>query len=126
MSNPAAAATPGESTVRFLSTPRRMLIGGEWRDAVAGARLDVRNPATGEVITTVPASGKDDVNLAVAAARAAFESQEWGGARPVDRERWLLRLADLVEANAKELAELETLDNGKPLVISQRVDVPSA
>ena len=103
-----------------------MLIGGEWRDAVAGARLDVRNPATGEVITTVPASGKDDVNLAVAAARAAFESQEWGGARPVDRERWLLRLADLVEANAKELAELETLDNGKPLVISQRVDVPSA
>jgi phenylacetaldehyde dehydrogenase len=103
-----------------------MLVGGEWRDAVAGTRLDVRNPATGEVITTVPAAGKEDVDLAVAAARAAFESPEWGGARPVDRERWLFRLADLVEANAKELAELETLDNGKPFVISQRVDIPSA
>ena len=103
-----------------------MLVGGEWRDAVAGTRLDVRNPATGDVITTVPSAGKEDVDLAVAAARAAFESPEWGGARPVDRERWLFRLADLVEANAKELAELETLDNGKPFVISQRVDVPSA
>ena len=64
--------------------------------------------------------------LAVRAARAAFESAEWSAARPVDRERWLLKLADLLEANAKEFAEIETLDNGKPLVISQRVDVPSA
>ena len=103
-----------------------MLIGGEWRDALSGARLDVRDPATGEVIATVPAADVGDVDLAVKAARAAFESREWGAARPVDRERWLLRLADLLEANADEFAEIETLDNGKPLVISQRVDVPSA
>ncbi len=58
----------------------------------------------------------------------ARRSNRRSGARrgPVDRERWLLKLADLLEANAKEFAELETVDNGKPLVISQRVDVPSA
>jgi phenylacetaldehyde dehydrogenase len=103
-----------------------MLIGGEWREAVSGQRLDVRDPATGDVVTSVPAAAAADVDLAVRAARAAFESREWGGARPVDRERWLLKLADLLEANAAELAEIETVDNGKPLVISQRVDVPSA
>jgi len=110
----------------FLSSPRQMLIGSEWRDAVSGQRLDVRDPATGEVVTTVPAASAADVDAAVKAARAAFEGREWGAARPVDRERWLLKLADLLEAHAAEFAEIETVDNGKPLVISQRVDVPSA
>jgi phenylacetaldehyde dehydrogenase len=103
-----------------------MLIGADWRDAVSGQRLDVRDPATGDVVTSVPAAGAADVDLAVKAARTAFESREWGGARPVDRERWLLKLADLLETHAAEFAEIETIDNGKPLVISQRVDVPSA
>jgi phenylacetaldehyde dehydrogenase len=110
----------------FLSSPRQMLIGAEWRDALSGQRLDVRDPATGEVVTTVPAASAADVDAAVKAARAAFEGREWGAARPVDRERWLLKLADLLEAHAAEFAEIETVDNGKPLVISQRVDVPSA
>ncbi|HET9012439.1 MAG TPA: aldehyde dehydrogenase family protein, partial [Gemmatimonadaceae bacterium] len=110
----------------FLSSPRQMLIGAEWRDALSGQRLDVRDPATGEVVTTVPAANAADVDLAVKAARAAFEGREWGAARPVDRERWLLKLADLLDAHAAEFAEIETVDNGKPLVISQRVDVPSA
>ena len=113
-------------TTTFPSTPRQMLIGAGWRDAQSGQRLDVRDPATGDVVTSVPAAGAADVDLAVSAARAAFEGREWGTARPVDRERWLLKLADLLEANAAELAEIETVDNGKPLVISQRVDVPSA
>ena len=103
-----------------------MLIGAEWRDAISGASLDVRDPATGETVTTVPAADAADVDLAVRQARTAFESREWGAARPVDRERWLLRLADLVDRHAQELAEIETVDNGKPLVMSQRVDVPSA
>jgi len=126
MSAPSTPAAVSDATRSFLAAPRKMLIGGEWRDAQSGARLDVRDPATGDVITTVPAAAAADVDLAVRAARTAFESAEWGAARPVDRERWLLKLADLLEANAKEFAELETLDNGKPLVISQRVDVPSA
>jgi len=117
---------PGPAAAAFLSSPRQMLVGADWRDAVSGQRLDVRDPATGEVVTSVPAAGAADVDLAVKAARAAFESREWGAARPVDRERWLLKLADLVEVHAPELAEIETIDNGKPLVISQRVDVPSA
>jgi phenylacetaldehyde dehydrogenase len=116
----------GESTSRFLARPHQMLIGREWRDAVSGASIDVCDPAAGETITTVPSADKTDVDLAVQAARTAFESAAWGAARPVDRERWLLRLADLVEANLQELAEIESLDNGKPLVIAQRVDIPSA
>jgi len=114
------------ATTGFLSSPRQMLIGADWRDAQSGQRLDVRDPATGDVVTSVPAAGAVDVDMAVKAARAAFESREWGAARPVDRERRLLKLADLLESNAAEFAEIETVDNGKPLVISQRVDVPSA
>jgi len=116
----------GEPASRFLGRPRSMLIGAEWRDAASGASIDVRDPATSETITTVPSADGVDVDLAVQAARAAFESSEWSAARPVDRERWLLRLADLVEAHAPQIAEIESLDNGKPLLIAQRVDVPSA
>jgi phenylacetaldehyde dehydrogenase len=117
---------PGQAASGFLATPRKMLIGDAWRDATSGARLDVRDPATGAVITTVPAAAAADVDLAVQAARAAFDSSEWGAARPVDRERWLLQLAALLESHARELAEIETIDNGKPLVVAERVDVPSA
>jgi phenylacetaldehyde dehydrogenase len=126
MNQPAYLTSVGEAAGRFLGMPRRMLIGGDWRDAVSGARIEVTDPSTGELVTTVPAADAADVNLAVEQARAAFESRQWGGARPIDRERWLLALADLVDAHAQELAEIETVDNGKPLVMSQRVDVPSA
>ena len=126
MSATTIPAAVGDAARTFLGTPRKMLIGGEWVDALSGNRMDVRDPATGEVITTVPSAGPNDVDAAVRSARTAFESADWGAARPVDRERWLLKLADLLEANAKEFAEIETVDNGKPLVISQRVDVPSA
>ena len=126
MTTPAPTPVPGAAAARFVATSRQMLIGGDWRDAASGETIDVRDPATGETFTTVPAGAATDVDAAVRAARVAFESVEWGGARPVDRERWLLKLADLVEANATELAEIETLDNGKPLAMSQRVDVPAA
>ena len=76
MSAPTIPAAVGDATRTFLGTPRRMLIGGEWRDARSGARMDVRDPATGEVLTTVPAAGADDVDAAVQPARAAFESAE--------------------------------------------------
>jgi acyl-CoA reductase-like NAD-dependent aldehyde dehydrogenase len=89
MSTP-AQVTPAGAAARFIAAPHRMLIGGDWRDAVSGARLDVRDPATGEILTTVPAADRADVDAAVQAARTAFESREWGAARPVDRERWLL------------------------------------
>jgi acyl-CoA reductase-like NAD-dependent aldehyde dehydrogenase len=123
--NPTPAAI-SDATSRFLASTRRMLIGGEWHDALSGERIDVTDPATGGVIATVPSAMDADVDRAVRAARVAFESPAWRSARPVDRERWLLRLADAVELHAQELAEIETLDNGKPLAMSLRVDVPSA
>lgn len=111
------------ATRAFLARPKRMLIGAEWTDAVSGETLAVLDPATGQAFATVPAGGAADIDRAVAAARRAFESGEWPKMRPVDRERLLLKFADLIEANAQELAEIEALDNGKPVMMARHVDV---
>jgi phenylacetaldehyde dehydrogenase len=100
-----------------------MLIGGEWVNAVSGATMPVFNPALGQPLVDVPSGHAADIDRAVKAARAAFESKEWAGLRPVDRELLLLRLADAVEANSDELADLESLNNGKSAVMARRVDV---
>jgi phenylacetaldehyde dehydrogenase len=110
-------------TAAFLAKPRRMLIGGEWVDALAGATLPVVDPANGETFCHVPAGEGADIDRAVNAAQRAFESGEWPKMRPVDRERLLLKLADLLEANAQEFAELEAIDNGKPVTMARYVDV---
>ena len=107
----------------FLNRAGRMLIGGDWVDAIDGATLSVADPATGEDFARVPAGDAGDIDRAVAAARVALEQGDWPRMRPVDRERQLLRLADLVEANAQQLAELEALDNGKPVTMARHVDV---
>lgn len=112
-----------DATRRFLAKPKRMLIGGEWLDAADGGTLDVVDPATAQVFDKVPAGAKADIDRAVAAARQAFEGGDWAAMRPVDRERLLMKLADLVEANAQELAELEALDNGKPVTVARFADV---
>ncbi|HAY09402.1 MAG TPA: aldehyde dehydrogenase, partial [Thauera sp.] len=111
------------NTRRFLAQPKRMLIGSEWLEAVGGGVLEVVDPASAQVFASVPAGEAADIDRAVAAARKAFEQGEWPRMRPVDRERLLLRLADLVEANAQELAEIEALDNGKPVTMARAVDV---
>ena len=110
-------------TAAFLARPRRMLIGAEWQEAASGETLPVIDPASGEAFCRVPAGDAADIDRAVAAARHAFEAGEWSRMRPVDRERLLLRLADLVEAHAQELAELEAIDNGKPVTMARHVDV---
>lgn len=107
----------------FVRGDKKMLIGGRWVDARSGQTIDVFNPATGQVVARVPSAGADDVDQAVRAARAAFEGGDWPKMRPVDRERLLLRLADLVEAHADELAEIESLDNGKSVIMARHVDV---
>lgn len=115
------------ATTETLSRLRdRMLIGGRWCGAEGGTVMDVINPADGTVITSVPEGRQADVDAAVAAARAAFVAPAWTRMRPVDRERLIVRLADLLERHSAEFAELETLDNGKPLKLSSRVDVPGA
>jgi phenylacetaldehyde dehydrogenase len=115
-----------EATTKFLAAPRKMLIGSEWVDAADGARLDVHNPATGEVFTQVPAGSAVDIDRAVAAARTAFDSGPWAAASPAQRERLLLALADKVEANAQQLAEIESLDNGKSVILARHVDMAMA
>lgn len=110
-------------TVAFFKQSHSMLIDGKWVDAVSGARLEVHDPADEKLIATVPEGDQQDIDLAVAAARRAFESGEWHDMRPAQRERLLLKLADLVEANAQNIAEIESIDNGKSVTVARYVDV---
>jgi len=103
-----------------------MLIGGKWVGAVSGKAFDTYNPATGEVLAQVAEGDKADVDLAVKAARKAFESGPWPAMSPSERGRLLWMLAELIDQHREELAQLETLDNGKPLFFSRMVDVPTA
>jgi acyl-CoA reductase-like NAD-dependent aldehyde dehydrogenase len=113
-----------QSVVKFLSNaPKKMLINGQFVQSASGKTFDTLNPATGEVITKVYEADKEDIEKAVKAARAAFEGP-WKKVLPNQRQMLLLKLADLIEKNAEELAQLETLDNGKPIRESRAVDVP--
>src|SRR6202034_4086783 len=91
-----------------------------------GKTLAVFDPATGREIGSVAEAGLEDVDRAVAAARAAFESGPWSEMLPVAREALLWKLADLIEQHAAELAELESLDNGKTRFMASIIDVPGA
>jgi phenylacetaldehyde dehydrogenase len=110
----------------FLSRPRKILIDGQWVDAASGKTFATYNPATGEILSQVAEGDQADIDRAVKAARKAFESGPWRELLPSKRGKLLWKLAELLEANLEELAELETLDNGKPLFFSRRVDIPSA
>ena len=114
------------SVSEFVAKPRKMSIGGKWVDAVSGKTFETYNPATGEVLARVAEGDKVDIDLAVKAARKAFESGPWPAMSPSDRGRLLWKLAELVDRHNEELAELETLDNGKPVSFSRIVDVPTA
>ncbi len=95
----------------FSAHPKPMLIDGKWVAALSGRTFETINPATGEVLAHVAEADAADINRAVQAARKAFEGT-WSHIKPAQRQRFLLRLADLVEAHADELAELEVLNNG--------------
>ena len=104
--------------------PGRLLIGGQWLEG--SKRFDTINPATGEVLTQVAEASCEDVGRAVAAARKASDDRSgpWRKMSASDRGKLIWRLADLIEKNIEELAELETLDNGKPIFESRNVDMP--
>lgn len=112
------------ATLNFLdSGPKKLLINGRWEEALSGETFDTHNPATGEELAEVALAGVEDVERAVQAARAAFEMGHWGQMGGEDRGQFLWKLAELVEAHADELAELETLDNGKPVRVARRGDL---
>jgi phenylacetaldehyde dehydrogenase len=110
----------------FLGRTPRMLIDGKMVDAVSGKTFTVYNPATGGVIASVPEGDAADVDLAVAAARRAFDERRWGRITPSERGRILWRIADLIERDLEELAELESIDNGKPYAVARVADLPLA
>ena len=101
-------------------TQQKMFVDGEFVDAVSGETMEVLNPATGEVIAEVPRASEEDVDRAVAAAEKAWET--WREKTPKDRMELLLKLADVIDENAEELARLESLNVGKPWWVA--VDEP--
>ena len=104
------------AAARFIrSGPKTMLIGGSWVAAESGKTFDTVDPSNERVLAQIAEGDRVDIDKAVAAARRAFESPSWSGINPHDRGRMLLRIADIVEANAEELGEIESLDNGMPV-----------
>jgi acyl-CoA reductase-like NAD-dependent aldehyde dehydrogenase len=112
------------SPTKAKVSPGRLFIDGSWVDGVR--KFDTINPATGEKLTEIVEASADDVDRAVSAARKALEDRggPWRKMSASERGRLIWRLADLVEKNLEELAELETLDNGKPIFESRYVDLP--
>ena len=106
--------------------PGKLFIDGKWVDSVSGKTFDTLNPATEEVITCVAEGDKADIDLAVTAAREAFENGPWKKTDARDRSRILLEIVNLIEKNKDELALLETLDNGKPISETRNADLPLA
>src|SRR5215510_8700176 len=94
-------------------TGNKIFVGGKWTDAVEGGTMEVLNPATGETIAEVPACTAADVDAAVEAAAAVLP--EWLDSTPAERAELLLKLADVIDENTEELAEIESRNVGKPL-----------
>jgi acyl-CoA reductase-like NAD-dependent aldehyde dehydrogenase len=112
--------------LRKTLAPARLYIDGQWVDAKSGATYKTINPATEEVLTEVAEGGAEDIDAAARAARRAFESGPWAKMSASDRGRILWKIGDLLEANVQEIGRVETLDQGKTITESTRVDVPLA
>ncbi|AYN27705.1 aldehyde dehydrogenase family protein [Buttiauxella sp. 3AFRM03] len=112
-----------EATRRFLAKPQKMFIGGQWVDGSEGEVSAVTEPSTQGLLTSIPLATTTDLDRAVAAARYQFDHGEWRRLKPLERERLMHRLADLIEANADELAEIESIDMGKSVSQARDVDI---
>ncbi len=110
----------------FIDKPIKMLIDGKWVDSVSGKKFSTYNPATGEILAQVAEGDREDIDLAVKAARKAFDQGAWRKMTASQRGRLIWKLADLLEAHTEEFAYLESLDNGKPLSVARVADVPLA
>ena len=117
---------PSAGVAAFLRRPARLLIGGEWVQSESNVRISVIDPATGAEVASVADANRADVDKAVAAAREAFDRGAWAKMLPSEREALIWRLADLIDKHADELAEIESIDNGKTKKMAGIVDVPGA
>ena len=113
-----------EAAQRLLKREPALFIDGEWVRSTGGGTIPVYDPSTGREISAFVDATDADVDRAIEAARRAFDDGRWTGLAPYERERMISRLADLIEANIEELAELESIDNGKPRAASQGYDLP--
>lgn len=121
----AAVSTQLDSYVSdFLARPHQLLIGGKWVNAASGKTFPTYDPSTGEVLCQVAEGDREDIDRAVRAARDAFERGPWHRITPSERGRLMWKLSDLIEKHLEEFAELESLDNGKPLTIARAADIP--
>ncbi|SEK34568.1 phenylacetaldehyde dehydrogenase [Colwellia chukchiensis] len=112
-----------EHTKRFLAQKQQMYIGGEFCSAQSGNVYEVIEPCTAGLLAQVPDASIADVDLAVAAAKSSFTDSPWSRMKPNERERLLLRLADVIEQHSQTLAELESLDAGKAISGCKAVDI---
>ncbi len=125
MTRIAAQPAYSEAVQAFLSRKPRLFIDGEWVESTHGATIAVFDPSTGKEIARVVDASDADVDRAVAAARRAFDDGRWSGLPSYKREQIINKLADLLEAATPEVAELESVDNGKPRMASQGYDLPN-
>src|SRR5216110_208983 len=118
--------TSWHERARTLSFRTQAFIDGRYLDAASGATFDTINPATGKLLARVAAGDEQDINRAVSSARAAFRQGVWANLAPAKRKKILLRFAEAILRHTEELALLETLDMGKPISDSLKIDIPGA
>jgi len=120
-----SVVTPLKNKVeQFLQGKKKLYINGEFVESVSGKTFETVNPATGETLATVYEGDKEDIDRAVKAAREAFDRGPWSKMSAAERSRIMYKLADLMEKHQEELAQLETLDNGKPIRETANADIP--
>src|SRR5215469_5598746 len=110
----------------FIGAPRQLFINGQWSQAASGKTFETPDPATGETLARVAEGEAEDINRAVKAARRAFDEGPWSRMTTSERGRIIWRIGDLILEHAGELAQLESLDNGKPFAVARAADVPLA
>ncbi len=118
--------TVDQTVEQFTAAPHQLFINGRWVDAASGKTFQTPNPATGETLAHVAEGDAEDIDRAVRAARKAFDEGPWGRLTPSERGRIIWRIGDLILEHADELAQLESLDNGKPYAVARAADVPLA
>ncbi|MEA2907525.1 MAG: phenylacetaldehyde dehydrogenase [Alphaproteobacteria bacterium] len=114
---------PGRAALDFLAGPHRLFIGGRWIEARSGKTFDTFDPGSGRVIARVAEGDAADIDAAVVAARAAFETGPWSRMTGAERAKLMWKLAELIERHRDELAELESLNNGKPIANIRNSDL---
>jgi phenylacetaldehyde dehydrogenase len=118
--------TTERSVEEFTASPRQLFIDGQWVDAASGKTFETPDPSTGDTLAHIAEGDAEDIERAVRAARRAFDDGPWGRLTASERGRIIWKIGDLILEHADELAQLESLDNGKPFVVARAADIPLA